>query len=36
MIALAGALRLGDGRHAGPIRAVARWPLDTLADPCAA
>ena len=36
MIALAGALRLGDGRHAGPIRAVARWPLDTLAAPCAA
>jgi N6-L-threonylcarbamoyladenine synthase len=36
MIALAGALRLGDGRHAGPIKAVARWPLDTLAEPRAA
>jgi N6-L-threonylcarbamoyladenine synthase len=36
MIALAGALRLGDGRHAGPIKAAARWPLDTLAEPRAA
>jgi N6-L-threonylcarbamoyladenine synthase len=36
MIALAGALRLGDGIHAGPIKAVARWPLDTLAEPRAA
>jgi N6-L-threonylcarbamoyladenine synthase len=36
MIALTGALRLGDGRHAGPIKAVARWPLDTLAEPRAA
>ncbi|MEX0976020.1 MAG: tRNA (adenosine(37)-N6)-threonylcarbamoyltransferase complex transferase subunit TsaD [Woeseia sp.] len=33
MIALAGALRLQDGMHAGPITAVARWPLDTLSAP---
>lgn len=35
MIALAGALRLEDGMHAGAITAVARWPLDTLSAPSA-
>ncbi len=35
MIALAGALRLDDGIHAGAIKAVARWPLDSLSAPLA-
>ncbi len=35
MIALAGALRLQDGMRAGAIKAVARWPLDTLSAPAA-
>ena len=33
MIALAGAMRLGDAQAAGEIRARARWPLDTLEPP---
>ncbi len=33
MIALAGALRLADATPAETIRAVARWPLDSLAPP---
>jgi N6-L-threonylcarbamoyladenine synthase len=36
MIAIAGALRLGDADHAGEIRATARWPLQTLSTPVAA
>ena len=33
MIAIAGALRLGDARAADEIRAQARWSLDTLSPP---
>lgn len=33
MIAIAGALRLADGRRAGEVRAQARWRLDTLGRP---
>ncbi len=33
MIAVAGAMRLGDAGEADRIRATARWPLDTLAPP---
>ena len=33
MIAVAGALRLGDAREAGRIRATARWSLDALEPP---
>jgi N6-L-threonylcarbamoyladenine synthase len=36
MIAVAGAMRLGDARQAGEIRAQARWALNTLAKPAAA
>ncbi len=35
MIAIAGALRLGDANLAGEIRAQARWPLETLNAPAA-
>lgn len=33
MIALAGAMRLGDARNAAAIEATARWPIETLAPP---
>ncbi len=36
MIALAGAVRLGDAQPPGAIPAMARWPLDTLDPPRAA
>ena len=36
MIAVAGAMRLGDARQADEIRAQARWALNTLARPTAA
>lgn len=36
MIAVAGALRLADGREANEIRAVARWSLESLQPPAAA
>jgi N6-L-threonylcarbamoyladenine synthase len=36
MIAVAGAMRLGDARQAGEIRAQARWALNTLDKPAAA
>ena len=36
MIAVAGALRLGDAETAGEIKARARWPLETLNTPDAA
>ena len=36
MIAVAGALRLGDGQGADEIRAQARWSLSTLSPPVAA